>query len=122
MKGKVVGTLAGVNACSKSLSNLSFSPYEFKALPQTSTVQVRNRTNGAAVSLLMKCDAKNPLSASRNKGRHSLRPAGKADKANPSEIKPDGRRASRLTFIEDFTREHSLPGVHITSIEISGIF
>jgi hypothetical protein len=70
------------------------------------------------MSLLVKCDTKNRLSASRNKSRHSCRPAGHADRANPSEIRPDGPRASTLTFIEDFTREDSLRGLHITSIEI----
>jgi hypothetical protein len=74
------------------------------------------------MSILKKCDAKNHLSASRNRSRHSLRPAGHADRANPSEIMPDGPRASRLTFVEDFTREHSFPGLYITSIEISGSF
>jgi hypothetical protein len=74
------------------------------------------------MSLLMKCDAKTRLSASRDKSRHSFKPVGQADRASLSAIKPDGPRASRLTFVEDFTREHSLPGVHITSIEISGIF
>lgn len=72
--------------------------------------------------LLKKCDANNRLSASRNKSRHSFKPVGRADRANPSEIKPDGPRASRLTFVEDFTQEHSLPGVHILSIGISGSF
>jgi hypothetical protein len=43
------------------------------------------------------------------------------DRANSSEIKPAGRWA-RLTFDEDFTLEHSLPGLHTTSIEISGSF
>jgi hypothetical protein len=104
------------------VSNLSFSPSAFKALPQTSDVQERNRTTGAAMSLLKKCDAKNRLSASRNKSRDSFRPVGQADGANFSEIKPDGPQASRLTFVEDYTREHFLPGLHITSIEISGSF
>jgi hypothetical protein len=74
------------------------------------------------MSILKKCDAKNRLSASRNKSRHSSTPEGQADIANPSEVKQDGPRASRLTFVEDFTREHSLSGVHITSFEISGSF
>ncbi len=100
----------------------SFSPLALQALPQTSTVQERNRTTGTAMSILMKCDAETRLSASRNKSRHSFKPAGQADRANPSVIKPDGPRASRPTFVEDFTREHSLLGLHITSIEISGIF
>ena len=74
------------------------------------------------MSLLKKRDVTNRLSASRNQSRHSLRSAGHADRANPSEIKPDGPWASGLTFVEDFTREHSLPGLYITSIEISGVF
>jgi hypothetical protein len=102
--------------------NSSFSPPALKALPQTSTVQERNRPTGSAMTLLKKCDAKNRLSANRNQSRHSFRPVGQADRANPSEIKPDGPRASRLTFVEDFTLEHSLPGLYITSIEISGSF
>ncbi len=71
---------------------------------------------------MKKCNAKDLLSASRNKSLHPLMPVGQADRANPSEIKQDGPRASRLTFVEDFTQEHSLPGVHITSIEISCSF
>jgi hypothetical protein len=104
------------------VSNLSFSPSAFQALPQTSTVQERNRPTGSAMSLLKKCDAKERLSARRNKNRRSFMPVEQSDRANPSEIKPDGPRASRLTFVEDFTLEHSLLGLHITSIEISGSF
>jgi hypothetical protein len=74
------------------------------------------------MSLVKKGDANNCLSASRNKSRHSFRPARQADRTNPSEIKQDEPRATRLTFAEDFTREHSLPDLYITSIEISGSF
>jgi hypothetical protein len=41
-----------------AVGNFSFSPPAFQALPQTSTVQVRDRTTGAAMSLLKKSDAK----------------------------------------------------------------
>ncbi len=74
------------------------------------------------MSILKKCDAKNRLSASRNKSQHSFMPVGQADRATFSAIKPDGPQASRLTFVEDYTREHSLPGLHVTSLEISGSF
>jgi len=74
------------------------------------------------MSLLKKCVVKNRLSSSRNESRHSLRSVGQAGRANPSEIKPDGPWAGKLTFVEDFTLEHSLPGLHIASIEISGSF
>ena len=102
--------------------SFSFSPLALQALPQTSTVQVRNRTTGAAMSLLKKCDVKNRLSASPNESRHSFRPVRQADRANSSEIKPDRPWASRVTFVEDFSLEHSLPGLHMSLIEISGSF
>ena len=72
--------------------------------------------------LLKKCDANDRPPASRNKFRPSFRPVGQAHRANPSEMKPHGPLAGRLTFGEDFTREHSLPGLQITSIEFSGSF
>ena len=74
------------------------------------------------MSLLKKCDADNRLPANRNKSGPSFRPVKQADRANPSEMKPDGPSASRLTFVEDFILEHSLPGLHITSIEFAGCF
>jgi hypothetical protein len=74
------------------------------------------------MSLLKKCDANNLLPARRNKSQRSFGPVRHADGANSSEIKPNGPWASRLTFVEDFTVEHSLPGLQITSIEISGSF
>ena len=74
------------------------------------------------MSLLKKCVVKNRLSVNRDKSRHPFRPLGQAAGVNPSEIKPDGLLAGRLTFVEDFTREHSFPVLHIALIEISGTF
>jgi hypothetical protein len=85
-------------------------------------VQANNRTTGAAMGILMISGVKNHLSDSRNKTLYSSRPVGQADRANPFEIEPDGTRASRLTFAEDFTLEHSLPGLRIASIGISDSF
>jgi hypothetical protein len=39
-----------------------------------------------------------------------------------SEIEPDTPWAGELTFVEDFTGEHSLPGFQFTSVEILGSF
>jgi hypothetical protein len=74
------------------------------------------------MGLLRKCDANDHLSASRNMSRRSFWPTVRTDKANPPEIKPDKLRTSKLTFIEDFTLEHSLSGRQFAPIEISGIF
>jgi hypothetical protein len=76
------------------------------------------------MSLLKKCDADSRLPASLNKSQDSIGPARDADEANSSEIKPGRPRASKLTFIEDFILEHSLPGPgkHIIASETLGFF
>ena len=74
------------------------------------------------MSLFRKCVVKNRLSVNRDKSQHPFRPLGQAGGVNSSQIKRDGPLAGRLTFFEDFTREHSFPVPHIASIEISGIF
>jgi hypothetical protein len=65
---------------------------------------------------------KGHLSVGSNKSGSLHRRAARADKANPLEITPERPRASRLTFVEDFTLEHSLPGLQITSIAMAGSF
>jgi hypothetical protein len=52
------------------------------------------------------------LPLSQKKGRRSFGPV----------EQPIERILQTLTFVEDFTLEHSLPGLHITSIENSGSF
>jgi len=74
------------------------------------------------MSFLKKCNANNLQPASRNKRQPPFSPAGQAHRAGSSEISPDRSWAGRLTFVEDFTREHSLPDSRIASIEIAGIF
>jgi hypothetical protein len=60
------------------------------------------------------------LSATRPQGPHALKP--RAGSADPSKIKPEAPRVTRLTFIQDFTGEHSTPGLRITSIGVPGTF
>lgn len=45
-----------------------------------------------------------------------------AEKAHPSVIAPERPRAERSPFAEDFTREHSLRRLQITSSEMAGNF
>ena len=71
-------------------------------------------------SLRKTCDADKGQPVSRKQSRTSLRPVGQAHRASFSEKKPDMPWVGSLTFVEDFTGEHSLPGLPITSIEISG--
>jgi hypothetical protein len=74
------------------------------------------------MNLLKKCVVKNRLSMNRDKSQCPFRPLGQAGGVNSSEIKPDGPLVGRLTFVEDFTREHSFPVLHVVSIGISGTF
>jgi len=69
--------------------------------------------------LLKKCDANDRMPASLRNGQHLFGPVRQA-KASAS--KPLGSWASGLTFVEDFTLEHSFPGLQIPSIEILGSF
>jgi hypothetical protein len=72
--------------------------------------------------LLKRCVARNRLSGNRGKRRLRFRLPERAGGVNSSKVKADATVAGRRTFVEDFTREHSLPGLHTTSIEITGIF
>ena len=62
---------------------------------------------------LQECDARNRLSAGRNKSQSSFSPVGHADRTNSSGIEPDGTKAKKPTFAEDFMLEHSLARVQI---------
>jgi hypothetical protein len=48
--------------------------------------------------------------------------SGTLPKADYSEITFGEPQASRVTFLEDFTLEHSLNDMRVTLIEIAGIF
>ena len=73
------------------------------------------------MSLVKNCDVRNRLPVSRNISRNSSRPV-EVPTANFSEINSDGSSAGRSGFVEDFTQEHSLPGLHISSAGISSGF
>lgn len=72
------------------------------------------------MSLAKKCDTRSRLSSGRNKSEHSFRPMGQTDRATSSGIEPDGTRADRLTFAEDFMLEHTHSGLRITVIGMAG--
>jgi hypothetical protein len=67
-------------------------------------------------------DAKDRPSARPANSLHALILVGPTHRAKPPEIMPVVSRPSRLAFLEDFTREHSLSGLHATSAEIAGAF
>jgi len=72
--------------------------------------------------LSKKCETRNRLSVDSEKGRHLSGNVGQVPAADRSEITPGKLQATRLTFLEDFSLEHSLRGLRIATIEIAGIF
>ena len=80
-----------------------------------------NETTGAAMILLKSCDVRKSLPVSGNMSRNSSRPVD-VPTSNFSEINSDGSSAGRLIFVEDFTQEHSLPGLDISPVGISSRF
>jgi hypothetical protein len=62
------------------------------------------------------------LSVATDDSRSLRRSTALADHADPLEGKPEGSRTKRSTFLEDFTVEHSLSGLQITSIQLAGSF
>jgi len=73
------------------------------------------------MSVLKQCDAHDHLSLGLNKSRVLSRRA-LADKAKPFQIASERHQAEGSTFAEDFTMEHSLRGVRISSVEVAGSF
>lgn len=102
----------------------SLSPLALQLPPQTSTVQVTNRTIGFAMSRLKNATQSTfDLQVLGRTLSFQPREQNYEDHAAISpETKPNGPRASRLTFVEDFLLEHSAPGGCIASTEISGSF
>lgn len=73
------------------------------------------------MALPKNCDARKNPSASRQARRDSCRPV-EAQTANFSEDTSYSSTSSKLLFAEDFTMEHSLPGLRLSTVEISICF
>jgi hypothetical protein len=104
----------------EAVGTSTFSPLALNALPQTSIIQISNQTAGDTMIRHNKCDTAILLSVNPKRSlRVSIPQTGST---NIPEKKPADLRTGRHAFAEDFTREHSLPGLHSTSFEISGCF
>jgi hypothetical protein len=86
-----------------------FSPSAFQASLQTSIFQARNRTTGAAMSLIRQSDVKNHLSPRFRTKIHLCQPESQPDATGFSAAEPDAINATLSTFTEDFVAEHSAP-------------
>ena len=69
---------------------------------------------------LKECEARDCLSAGRNKSRNSFRPAGEDDHSNSSGIEVEGSGERKSSFAEDFMLEHSNSSLFIAMIGKAG--
>ena len=69
---------------------------------------------------LKECEARDCLSAGRNKSRNSFRPAGEADHSNLSGTELVGAGKRKSSFAEDFMLEHSNSSLFIAMIGRAG--
>ena len=74
------------------------------------------------MSLAQKHDTPNWRTADLEKSQHRSKNAGLVPIADCSGSEPSELQTTGLTFLQDFSLEHSLHGVRITAIEIAGIF
>jgi hypothetical protein len=92
-----------------------------RANQQTSANEISNGTTGVPMSLAKNCNGWKGPSASHSVSRDSFRLV-EAQIVNFSEINSHGSMASGPIFAEDFTMEHSLPGLRLSPVEISSCY
>jgi hypothetical protein len=69
---------------------------------------------------LKECEARDRLSAGRNKSRNSFSPAVQADNSDSSGIELEGAGERKSSFAEDFMLEHSNSSLFIAMIGRAG--
>src|ERR1700722_2773864 len=100
----------------------SFSPSAFLASLQTSTIRLRNRTNGDAMSFVERSDAEKPLSLNSRTKIHLCAPESQPDATGFSEAESDINKANLSSFTADFVAEHSAPRAVATTDHLPGSF
>lgn len=107
---RIAGTHALVSVCLRQQFVLPFSPSAVRASLQTSTVQVRNRTTGAAVSLIKKSDVKNHLSLRYRTRIHVSELESQPDATGFSAAEPDAIQATPFNCAGDSAAQHLSSG------------
>jgi hypothetical protein len=77
---------------------------------------------GAEMTILEKADIRNHVAVVRNTRQPSSESLASRHRAIHSERDPGTSSASKSPFTEDFILEHSLPGLHSGSIDLSDNF
>jgi hypothetical protein len=113
----VTGTPALASVCLGQQPVFPFSPSAFHASLQTSIFRLRNRTTGAAMSLLRKSDVKNHLSLRLRTELYLCPPKSQTRTISFSLAEPDATNTSLSAFAEDFIAEHSSPAKDFAPID-----
>lgn len=111
------GTHAVSRVCLRQQWNSLFSPSAFQASLQTSTVEVSNRTTGAAVSLIKKINVPKHFAARRAMALVAARAVSLPLATEVSDVETAGTKAAAAEFIEDFFLEHSSSSVLVSPKE-----
>lgn len=101
------GARSLIGVCLKQQRVCPFSPSASQASLQTSIFKIRNRTIGAAMSIIEKSDVKNHLSSRYRTKIHLCPPVSQSEAAGVSVAESDALKAKPSRFAEDFVTEHS---------------
>lgn len=105
---KAADAKARSSVCLSQQPVFPFSPSAFQASLQTSILRLRNRTNGATMSILNPGDGKNRPSPPLHTKIHLCEPQSQPDATGFPEAEPV--HAQPAGFVADFVAEHSSPG------------
>ncbi len=117
MNGKAIGTRAVVGVCLREQPVYPFSPPALQASLQTSIFQARNRTTGAAMSVIKRSDVKNHLHSPFLTRIHLVQPESQPDATGYSVAEPETIKANPSGFAEDLIAEHSSSGFSVAPTE-----
>ena len=115
------GTQTLLGVCLKQYPVFPSSPLALQASLQTSIFQERNRTIGAAMSLIKKSDVKNQLSPEFRTKIHLCEPVSRPDATGDTVAEADAIPANPSQFSEDIVAGHSSSGLAIVPTdEVTG--
>lgn len=107
------GAQAPASVCLKQRYVIPFSPSAFQSSLQTSIFRLRNRTNGAHMTIINRSDVKNhmrpPFLTKIHLCPPERPPESQPDATGFSEPEPDPMNAQSSGFAADFVAEHSSP-------------
>lgn len=111
IESEVIGTQTIAGVCLRWQSVFPFSPSALQASLQTSTFQVRNRTTGAAMSLMKQSGVKDHLSPGYRSKIDLCESMSLPDATGYSMAEPTATGASQPALTRDYSAEHTIASI-----------